>query len=64
MTTNTISKITGYEVNADGNRSYSSTRKASVMSVFKTWKKQGCNPQAFVIGLDAEEKIVCEKIAE
>lgn len=62
--TTQISKVTGYEVNADGNRSYQSTRKSSVMSVFKSWKKQGHNPQAFVMGLDAEGKITCEKIAE
>ena len=51
-----------YEVNADGDRSFASGRKAAVMSVAKAWRRQGHRPQVYAIGSDAEGRVTCDRI--
>jgi hypothetical protein len=51
-----------YEVNADGNRSFASGRKASVMSVAKAWRRQGHGPQVYAIGNDSDGRVTCDRI--
>lgn len=54
-------KVTrAYEVNADGNRSYTDSSAAKVADVATTWKKQGHRPQAFatIIG----DQIECREV--
>jgi len=51
-----------YEVNANGNRSFSAHSKAAVMRVWKTWARLGFAPQAYEITV-GDAGIECRKIA-
>lgn len=46
-----------YEVNANGNRSYSSRSAANVTSVAAAWAKQGHEPKAYAV-LGGDESMV------
>ena len=55
-------KVINYEVNADNNRSFSSSRKSAVMSVAKAWRRQGACPQVYTIGEDSDGRVACGRI--
>jgi hypothetical protein len=60
----TMSKyeVSKYEVNANGNRTFSGKSKAAVMRVWKTWARLGFAPQAYEIA-DGERGIETRRIA-
>jgi hypothetical protein len=51
-----------YEVNANGNRTFSAATKAAVMRVLKTWSRLGFAPQAYEI-TDGDRGIETRRIA-
>lgn len=59
----TTKKAKNYEVNANGNRSFSDSRKSAVMDVYRAWKRQGHRPKVYAIG-DDNGKVFCDLIAE
>jgi hypothetical protein len=62
-TSTMVGQPASYEVNANSNRSFHSSRKSEVMSVAKAWMKAGFAPQVYAIGEDAEGRVTCDRVA-